>query len=148
MTPTSRGTVKLASADPSYPPLVDPNGYAAEADRCSMREGIRQMLRLMLETAEGKDSVEDVVATSSQLELTLTSSDEDIDEYVRTFGATAYHAARIAAMGDVVDGDLKVRGIRGLRVVDASVLPVSIAAHLQVPLYALAEQAADIILGA
>jgi choline dehydrogenase-like flavoprotein len=49
-------------------------------------------------------------------------------------------------VGDVVDVDLKVHGIEGLRVVDASVLPVSIAAHLQVPLYALAEQAADIML--
>jgi choline dehydrogenase-like flavoprotein len=41
MTPTSRGTVKLASASPSSPPLVDPNGYSIEVDRCSMREGIR-----------------------------------------------------------------------------------------------------------
>jgi choline dehydrogenase-like flavoprotein len=50
-------------------------------------------------------------------------------------------------MGDVVVSDLKVVGIEGLRVVDASVLPVPIAGHYQIPLYALAEQAADIILG-
>lgn len=50
-----------------------------------------------------------------------------------------------AAMGKVVDTDLKVRGVSGLRVVDASVLPVGITAHLQVAIYALAEQAAVII---
>lgn len=53
-----------------------------------------------------------------------------------------------AAMGKVVDADLKVRGVQNLRVVDASVLPVVITGHLQIPVYALAEQAAVIISGA
>lgn len=53
-----------------------------------------------------------------------------------------------AAMGKVVDADLKVKGVQHLRIVDASVLPVVITGHLQVPVYALAEQAAAIISGA
>lgn len=53
-----------------------------------------------------------------------------------------------AAMGKVVDADLKVKGVQHLRIVDASVLPVIITGHLQIPVYALAEQAAVIISGA
>lgn len=148
MLPTSRGTVKLASADPLDMPLVDPNGYATEVDRCSMRDGIRQVLRAMLETPEGRGLVEDTISPQGYSKLTPTSPDAEIDAYIRRVAATTFHYGGTAAMGDVVDSNLKVLGIDGLRVVDASVLPVPIAAHYQVPLYALAEQAAEIILAA
>jgi choline dehydrogenase-like flavoprotein len=59
--------------------------------------------------------------------------------------STLYHAAGTAAMGKVVDADLKVYGVEGLRVVDASVMPVPIASHYQACVYAIGEQAADII---
>jgi choline dehydrogenase-like flavoprotein len=62
-----------------------------------------------------------------------------------TASSTSYHLHGTAAMGRVVDTDLRVKGVTGLRVVDASVIPVNIATHLQVPMYALAEQAAMII---
>ena len=146
MLPTSRGTVKLASADPSSPPLLDPNDYATEADRCSMREGIRQTLNAMLDTPEGRDIIEDRTPPPGCQKLTLHSSDGEIDAHIRQVAATTFHPGGTAAMGDVVDLEMKVIGIDGLRVVDANVLPVLIAGHYQVPLYALAEQAADIIL--
>lgn len=148
MLPTSRGTVKLASADPLDMRLVDPNGYATEVDRCSMRDGIRQVLKVMLETPEGRGLVEDTISPQGYSKLTPTSPDAEIDAYIRRVAATTFHYGGTAAMGDVVDSNLKVLGIDGLRVVDASVLPVPIAAHYQVPLYALAEQAAEIILAA
>lgn len=147
MLPTSRGAVKLASTDPLDAPLIDPNDYATEADRCSMREGVRQILRLMLETSEGKAIVEDNVPAPGLKKLSLASTDEVIDAHIKQLAYTTFHPAGTAAMGDVVESDLKVVGIEGLRVVDASVLPVPIAGHYQIPLYALAEQAADIILG-
>lgn len=65
--------------------------------------------------------------------------------YPLTRTSTVYHAAGTASMGKVVDNDLKVLGIRGLRIVDASVIPVPIAAHYQALIYALGERAADII---
>ena len=147
MLPTSRGAVKLASADPLSPPLLDPNDYATEADRCSMREGVRQILRLILETPDGKEIVEDSVPAPGLQKLSLDSNDKEIDAHIKQLAYTTFHPAGTVAMGDVVDSDLRVVGIEGLRVVDASVLPVPIAGHYQVPLYALAEQAADIILG-
>jgi choline dehydrogenase-like flavoprotein len=59
--------------------------------------------------------------------------------------STLYHAGGTAAMGRVVDTELRIYGVTGLRVVDASVLPVPLASHYQVCVYALAEQAADMI---
>ena len=59
---------------------------------------------------------------------------------------TSYHPGGTAAMGKVVDSELRVKGVSGLRIVDASVIPAPIAAHLQVAVYALANQAVDIIL--
>lgn len=63
-----------------------------------------------------------------------------------TIISTVYHAAGSASMGKVVDSNLRVLGVQGLRVVDASVIPVPIAAHYQACVYALAERAVDIIL--
>ena len=144
--PTSRGTVKLVSADPSARPLIDPNDYATEADRCSLRGGVRQIFRVMLGTPEGRAIVDDGVPHPGLEKLGLNSTDEEIDVHIRNTASTMFHPAGTLAMGEVVDSDLKVFGVDGLRVVDASVLAVPISGHLQVPLYALAEQGVDLIL--
>lgn len=73
-------------------------------------------------------------------------SDEEIDTRVRSQGRTFFHAAGTCWMGTVVDAELRVKGVKNLRVVDASVIPIPIAAHYQVCVYAIAEQAADMIL--
>ena len=136
--------MRLASADPSTDPLIDPNYYATEADRLVLREGIRLAMRA-LETSEGQKIVDEEVVPTGFEALTSKSSDEDIDKRVKRSAATWFHPAGSAAMGKVVDTDLRVIGVKGLRVVDPSVLPCPIGAHYQVVTYALAEQAAEII---
>jgi choline dehydrogenase-like flavoprotein len=146
--PTSRGSITLASADPKDSPLIDPNFYAKEADRASLRYGVRQVMRMMLGTSEGKDMVQAEVTPADCSQLTLESTDAEIDDRIKSLGNSFYHAAGSLAMGKVVDTELRVKGVQRLRVVDASVVPVSIAAHYQVCVYALAEQAAQMILAA
>lgn len=145
MSPTSRGSITLASADPLTPPLIDPNYYATAFDRVSLRAGIRQVMKVLLETSEGSDLVECEVPPPGFNPLNAESTDEEIDKRVKKIGNTFYHPAGSAAMGPVVDTKLRVKGVTGLRVVDASVLPLPIVAHYQACLYALAEKAALII---
>jgi choline dehydrogenase-like flavoprotein len=146
--PTSRGAITLASSDPKEPPVLDPNFYDSAADKLMLRNGIRQVTKVFLDTAEGRDMVENEVVPDGCKPFTLEATDEEIDARVRMLGGSFYHPAGSAAMGKVVDADLKVYGVKGLRIVDASVIPVSIAGHYQVAVYGTAEQAADIILAA
>jgi len=144
--PISRGSVTLASADPSDAPVIDPDFYAHEVDRVAIRHGAREVMRVLQDTEEGNAMVECETPPEGMRPLTFRSTDAEIDERVRRVGDSFYHAAGSAAMGKVVDSELRVFGVRGLRVVDASVLPVSVSAHYQVAVYAVAEQAADMIL--
>ncbi|KAI4170017.1 MAG: hypothetical protein LQ343_005266 [Gyalolechia ehrenbergii] len=144
--PTSRGSITLASTDPTAAPVINPNYCATHTDRFVMREGWRVLSRLMLETPEGQDSVEDEILPEGHKCLSSDASDEDIDARIKIGGVSCSHPAASCSMGKVVDASCKVFGVQGLRVVDASVIPVPLAAHYQVPVFALAEQAVDIIL--
>ena len=143
--PSSRGSITLASADPTAHPVIDPNYCGTEADRFVMREGWRMLSRLMLETPEGTELVADEIVPTGHTCLLSTASDEAIDQRIKMGGQSCSHPAASCSMGKVVDADLRVKGVQGLRVVDASVIPVPLAAHYQVPVFALAEQAVDII---
>ena len=143
--PSSRGSITLASADPNAHPVIDPNYCGTEADRFVMREGWRMLSRLMLETPEGKELVIDELRPEGQACLPSNASDEAIDQRIKMGGQSCSHPAASCSMGKVVDAECRVKGVQGLRVVDASVIPVPLAAHYQVPVFALAEQAADII---
>ncbi|RAL07231.1 GMC family oxidoreductase [Aspergillus homomorphus CBS 101889] len=136
---TSRGANILASPDPAVTPRIDPNYYATEVDRTALRAGIRQVTRLLRETPEGRGIVAEEVPRPGLRPLRADSSDAEIDEAVRQGGATFYHPAGSAAMGKVVDSQLRVYGV------DASVLPLSLAGHYQAALYAMAEKAAELI---
>ncbi|ETS76606.1 hypothetical protein PFICI_11993 [Pestalotiopsis fici W106-1] len=87
----------------------------------------------------------EVGTTGSNETLSVNSSDEYIDARIRAQIGTSYHPMGTAAMGKMVDNDLNVKGVKSLRIVDASVFPVPISGHLQVPTFAMAEQAAEII---
>ena len=144
--PTSRGSIRLQSNDPQAAPVIDPNFNVTQADRFVMRERWRVESRLMLETNEGKELVAEEIQPQGHECLPSNASDEDIDARIHICGVSCSHPASFCSMGKVVDGSCKVNGVKGLRVVDASVIPVPLAAHYQVPVFALAEKAVDIIL--
>ena len=145
--PTSRGKVTIASADPLDDPALDPNYVNTETDRAALRAGIRQALRIM-ETSAAKEFVEGETPPPGFSVLTSASSDEELDARIEFVGNSFYQYCGTAAMGAVVDSQCRVLGgVQGLRVMDASVLPVPLAGHYQAPMYAFAEAAADMLLG-
>lgn len=128
---------------------VNLNYLATEADKYVYREGLRKITKLMLATEFGKKYIagESVPEGFGLEPLSLDDSDEKLDKRAALTGAMTWHPAGSCAMGKVLDSELRVRGVDGLRVADASVFPVPLSAHLQAPLYALAEQAAAIFAG-
>lgn len=146
--PTSRGTVTLASTDPSADPIIDPSYLATETDRRIMRAGIRTALRTMLDTTSGRTIITAETPPPGQILLSSSSTDEEIDDRLRTVGRSFYQSAGTAAMGKVVDSSLRVKEVIHLRAVDASIFPLPLAGHYQYPVYTMAECAADIILKA
>ncbi|KAG6895956.1 hypothetical protein C0992_011314 [Termitomyces sp. T32_za158] len=143
--PVSRGTLKLASSDPFEAPLIDPGLLKEESDRIVMRESIKHAL------AFTKAPIWDgyIVAPSGGLQNATT--DEKIDAYITASASTFFHPASTLSMSakgaknGVVDPDLTVKNIAGLRVVDASVFPFIPTSHTSSTVYAIAERAADII---
>ncbi|KAE8446663.1 hypothetical protein EG329_011706 [Mollisiaceae sp. DMI_Dod_QoI] len=144
--PTSRGTVELKSRDPNERPLIDNHHYETEADRYRIREAVRLIYKMM-NTKKGREMVIGEAVPEGRKGLSAESSDEEIDAVLKMSAMTIQHPAGTASMGKVVDTDFKVKGVEGLRVVDASVIPTPIAFPLQACVYALGEQAVDIILG-
>ncbi|KIW14343.1 hypothetical protein PV08_07125 [Exophiala spinifera] len=141
--PASRGSIGISSDNISHPPVVDPNYNATHVDRDMLRHGVRRVLKLVADSLS--DVVEAELPPERSSELTCESSDEDIDARIRDQGRSFFNAGGTASMGRVVDTNLLVKGVNGLRIVDASVIPVPLAAHYQVVCYALATKAADLI---
>ncbi|KAF2467780.1 putative glucose dehydrogenase [Lindgomyces ingoldianus] len=129
--PTSRGSVTLRSAHPEDSPVIDPNYYATETDRYVAREGWRTLSQLMQKTPQGKGIVSNEIVPEGY-GVDDEETDGAIDARLKIGGVTAFHPAGTASMGKVVDGSLKI--------------PKPLASHYQVAVYAIAEQAADIIL--
>ncbi|KAK2770118.1 glucose dehydrogenase [Colletotrichum kahawae] len=145
--PTSRGSVTLASTNASDFPVVDPNYFGTNVDRYVHREAERLQYRFAGSNATvlGREILGGEVVSEGQDALTAGITDDALNNRLRVSVRSAFHPSGTASMGKVVDNDLKVIGLNNLFVVDTSVFPVPIAAHLQVATCALAEQAAAII---
>ena len=89
--------------------------------------------------------IESEMPPPGQIPLTLESSDSEIENRIRAVGVAHFHAAGSCPMGSVVDGDLRVKGVQGLRICDASIFPSPVGGHPMASLYGVVEQAADII---
>jgi len=144
LSPTSRGTVTLASNKAIDNPIIDPRYFTTEHDRAVMRAAMRICLRAM-ESAPLKDYIEGETPPPGMPSINSSSSDAELDKRVNAVSWSWYHTAGTASMGKVVDTQCRVYGVQGLRVVDTSIMPLSITAHLQAPMYAIAESAADLI---
>ncbi|KAL7283580.1 hypothetical protein ACG7TL_003015 [Trametes sanguinea] len=145
MHPLSRGSVHIASADPTVPPRIDPNYLSNPAD-AQVLVGVLKFALKAYRTGPLGGAVRKQVAPSVE----ESASDEALLEYVKNTCSSTYHPLGTAAMlpvqdGGVVGPDLIVHGTANLRVVDASILPMQISAHTQATVYAIAEKAADII---
>jgi choline dehydrogenase len=144
--PESRGTMRIASSDPKKAPLIDPNYLATDYDLEATVEGLRQMRESMSQPAIAKFVTAEHLAGNAE----LTNKDSYI-QFARNFGRTSYHPVGTCAMGNgdqsVVDANLKIYGIEGLRVADSSIMPAINSSNTQAPTVAIAEKAADLILG-
>jgi choline dehydrogenase/4-pyridoxate dehydrogenase len=145
--PESRGEVRLASSDPSAAPHIRQNFLATDRDRRTLRAG----LRLAREVASRPPLMPFVAAELAP--GADRGADAEIDAHVRATAATAHHPLGTCRMGTdddpdaVVDADLKVRGVEGLRVVDAAVMPDLIGGNINAAVIVIAEKAADLVRG-
>ncbi|KAJ7438317.1 alcohol oxidase [Mycena galericulata] len=141
--PKSFGFVRLASSDPRARPEVDFGYLTNPDDLIPLRKGIKLALRLGEKVRAQGYPMKDFQVPSSE-------ADNDLDNFIRTHLGTAYHYTSTCRMareedGGVVDDDLKVYGVHGLRVCDASVFPCITSAHTMTPVIAVAERCADLI---
>ncbi|WP_119727809.1 GMC family oxidoreductase [Thermomonospora amylolytica] len=142
--PESTGRIRLASADPAAPPVIDPRYLSADEDLPRIMHGLRKAEEL-LATAPLKRYAAGCMDPYPE----GAEDDEVLAEYVREHAETLYHPAGTCRMGtgedSVVDPELRVRGIEGLRVADASVMPSLNRGHTNAPAIMIGEKAADLI---
>ena len=144
--PESRGEIKLKSTDPLAPPAILPNYLSAPVDRQVAVEGMKLSRRIMESEAMGALIEEELLPGEA------CQTDEELLDAARKIGTTIYHPTSTCKMGPdsdigaVVDERLRVYGIRGLRVVDASIMPNVVSGNTNAPTIMIAEKAADMII--
>jgi choline dehydrogenase-like flavoprotein len=143
--PRSRGTVKLASADPFAAPLIDPNYFAEEYDRRISIGGFRLAREIMAQPAFRP------FLRAERLPGPEVQSDAELMAYARQHGKTDYHPVGSCKMGidpmAVVDPELRVHGVAGLRVCDSSIMPQLVSCNTNAPTIMIGEKAADLVGG-
>ena len=141
--PQSRGSVTLASADPFAAPLIDPNFFDHPDDMTRLVRGFRLMRDLMNQPALARLGGKELARSAN------ATSDAEIEQFIRTYGDTIYHPVGTCRMGsgamDVVGADLRIHGLEGIRVVDASMMPRIIGGNTNAPTIMVAEKASDMI---
>nr|WP_238401115.1 GMC oxidoreductase [Alloalcanivorax marinus] len=142
--PRSRGTVRIASTDPAAAPDIAPNYFADPFDRKVIVEGVK-ILREIAAQAPFRDLWDLEMEPGAGV-----VNDDDLWDAVRHKGGTVFHCVGTCRMGSddraVVDPQLRVRGVQGLRVVDASVMPVVTSANTNAPSLMIGEKGAALIL--
>ena len=141
--PKSRGQLTLASADAMAAPLIDPAFLSHPDDLPRLVRSFRRMRSILAQPALAELGGRELAASAG------AQSDEQIAEFVRNHADTIYHPVGSCRMGpgeqDVVAADLRVHGLQGLRVVDASAMPQIVSGNTNAPVMAMAEKAADLI---
>ena len=143
--PESRGELGLHSADPFAPPRIDPHYLDSETDRRVMRDAVKMVRTICAQDALAPLRGDEIMPGDD------IQGDAMIDSFVRETAETIYHPVGTIRMGAddaaPLDGELQVRGIDGLRVVDASVMPTLIGGNTNAPTIMIAEKAAALIAG-
>jgi choline dehydrogenase len=141
--PQSRGRVRLASANPFEPPVIDPRYLENERDMSAMVSGV-ELTQRFLQTK----TFSSIIKQDGSFGLGKLTR-EDIESYLRANISTIYHPTGTCKMGSdataVVDSELRVRGIDGLRVVDASIMPTITTGNTNAPTIMIAYKAASMI---
>ncbi|MEU9336618.1 GMC family oxidoreductase N-terminal domain-containing protein [Streptomyces sp. NPDC048290] len=146
MRPASRGSLRITSADPYARPVLDPRYFAEEADVQTVLAGIRTARRIAASEPLAAWGAEEVAPGPDIV------TDNDVAAYAKRYFSSYCHPVGTCLMGEddvsVVDSELRVRGLTGLRVADASVIPAIPSANTNATVYALAERAAELLLRA
>ena len=143
--PKSKGYIALNSADPADKPAAHFNYLSDEADLQELIEGVKVTRELIAQSAFDEFRGAQLIPAPS------INSDREIAAWIKATSSTDFHPSCSCRMGEdehsVVDAEMKVHGIDGLRVVDASVMPQIVSGNLNAPTQMIAERAADFILG-
>lgn len=147
MRQTSRGALTLRSPDPLDAPIIDPNYLATETDRQELRDSYATIIEIVSQKALDP-------YRGRPLDLSaLPRTEAEVDELVRSTAQTAFHLCGTCKMGSerddtaVVDPQTRVRGLAGLRVADAAIMPSIVSSNLNAPTMMIGERASDLILG-
>lgn len=143
MRPVSRGSLRVTSADPYAAPVLDPNYFAEEQDVRTVLSGIRTAREIAGSSPLAEWGIEEV---SPGLD---TADDQSLGSFAKKHFGSCCHPVGTCAMGEdetsVVDSELRVRGLEGLRVADGSVIPSIPSNNTNATVYAIAERAADFL---
>lgn len=143
--PTSKGFVRIGSAQPGVAPLIQPNYLSTEKDRQEAIQGSQLIRKFISTEALSKITVEEVLPGPS------VQDDSSMLEYYQKNGGSIYHLCGTCAMGPdpvshVVNHQLKVHGIKQLRIIDASIFPNITSGNINAPVMMVAEKGAEMIL--
>lgn len=139
--PKSTGSVRLASTNPMQHPVIDPNYFSHPDDLEVLMKSVK-VLRQVMTQAPMADLINGPIGAWA-----TANTDAEIIEAIKATAYTGHHPACTARMGEVLDEQLRVRGVAGLRVCDASAMPRQITGNLYATVIMMAEKAADMILG-